>query len=242
VIFRNRILLALNESDLAALSAFMVEVTLAQGEVVYAIGQPVTHVYFPSSAVLSVITAMADGRAVESSTVGYEGGVGILPALSGDVARNRVFAQIAGGAVRIPVGKLVSRALESPILLRLLSRAVQKGVDQAEQSVACNALHDVTQRLCRWLLMTHDRVGGPILLLTQEYLSIMLGVQRTTVSIAAGALRENGMIRYSRGQIEILDRAALERAACECYGVLSGLGRRTTTGAATPYSEPSPAE
>jgi len=157
--------------------------------------------------VLSVVTVMADGRTVESDTVGYESAVGVLCALGASASVSRTFTQIGGSTIRLSASRLRHRAEESASLRRLLIRYAQANLAQAHQSVACNALHDLTQRLCRWLLMSHDRTGGDEVRLTQQYLATMLGVQRTTVTEALRELASAGLIRQQRGAIHVLDRA-----------------------------------
>jgi CRP-like cAMP-binding protein len=195
------------------------EQSLAAGEPISHPGQPVSHVFFPSTAVLSVMTVMANGDRVESSTIGRESATGLLNALSGEPASSMIMAQISGSAMKMPAKSLRELALSSPRLMALVAQHIQANVAQIEQSVACNAVHHVDARLARWLLQTGDRVGSLVVPLTQEYLAVMLGVQRTTVSGSAAALRDAGLIRYSRGRVEVLDRPGLERKACECYGV-----------------------
>lgn len=223
MIFRNRILSILDKADLLALLPSMTEATWGPSLGLYEVGGAVTHVHFPSSAGLSVVAVMADGTEVECATVGYEGAVGLLPALSGALSTNRTYVQLAGSGISIAAGALRARAAESPALLELLLRSAQTLIAQEEQSVACNALHALESRLARWLLICHDRLSIPVLPITQEYLAVMLGVQRTTVNGAAGTLRNEGLIRYSRGQIEILNREALQRRSCECYAAVLSL-------------------
>ncbi|THD63876.1 Crp/Fnr family transcriptional regulator [Phenylobacterium sp.] len=220
MLFRNRILSIVDKADLVALLPHMTEVTWGPGVALYEVGGEVTQVHFPSSAGLSIVAVMADGAEVECATVGYEGAVGILPALSGASSSNRTYVQLAGSGISISAAALRDQAAKSPALLELLLRSAQTLIAQEEQSVACNALHEIEKRLARWLLICHDRLNTSVLSITQEYLAIMLGVQRTTVSAAAGVLRSEGLIRYSRGQIEILDRDGLERRSCECYGAV----------------------
>jgi CRP-like cAMP-binding protein len=223
VIFRNRILSILEKSDLLALLPNMTEAAWGPGLGLYEVGGPVTHVHFPSSAGLSVVAVMADGTEVECATVGYEGAVGLLPALSGALSTNRTYVQLAGSGISVSASALRARAAESPALIELLLRSAQTLIAQEEQSVACNALHAIEERLARWLLICQDRLSIPVLPITQQYLAIMLGVQRTTVNAAAGALRNEGLIRYTRGQLEILDRDRLERRSCECYRTVLSL-------------------
>ncbi len=162
---------------------------------------------------------MRDGRTVESATVGRESVVGVLNALGSRDAVNRTLVQIAGEAIRLPAGRLNEVALTRPGLMNLLLRHTQANLAQAHQSVACNALHPVNARLCRWLLLSEDRTGSPIVPLTQDYLATMLGVQRTTVTQAMRVLKAGNLISYSRGKIRIADRQGIEDLACECYEV-----------------------
>jgi CRP-like cAMP-binding protein len=170
--------------------------------------------------VLSVVTVMVNGRTVESDTVGYESVVGVLCALGGTQAVSRTFTQIPGSAVRLSAARLRRQADESPAFRKLLIRHAQANLAQAHQSVACNALHELSERLCRWLLMSHDRTASDDVQLTQQYLATMLGVQRTTVTEALGELASAGMIRQGRGCIHIIDRAQMEALVCECYGAV----------------------
>lgn len=163
---------------------------------------------------------MEDGQGVEACTIGHESAHGLLHALGSSIAVDRVIAQVPGSCLKLPSAKLKAAAAASPHLTDLIIRHVQANVAQTQQSVACNALHHVEARLCRWLLMSQDRMTNGKLPLTQEFLGYMLGVQRTTVTGAARSLQSAGLIRYARGQIEILDRAGLEEGACECYAVV----------------------
>lgn len=217
MLFRNRILSVIDKADMAALLPHMTEVTWGANYEIYDLGEPVADVHFPSSAGLSLIAVMADGAEVECATVGCEGAVGILSALSGAASSNRIRVQLAGSGISMSATALSKQAAKSPALLQLLLRSAQTLIAQNEQSVACVALHDVEARLARWLLICQDRLDAPVLPVTQEHLSLMLGMQRTTVSAAAGVLRGEGLIRYSRGQIEIVDRSGLHERSCECY-------------------------
>lgn len=226
MIFRNRVLSALAAADVAALIPDMTEVTWGPGELLYEVAGPVDAAHFPSSAGLSVVSVMADGVSVECATVGVESAVGLLPALSGGISSNRTFVQLTGSGISIPATALRRRAAVSPDLFDLLLRFAQVVIAQEEQSVACNALHTIEPRLARWILLNNDRLATRVMPLTQEYLAIMLGVQRTTVSAAASQLRREGLISYTRGQLEVLDRSGLERRACECYDALRRLHAR----------------
>jgi CRP-like cAMP-binding protein len=200
----------------------MSEISLPQGRVLYEVGGPVEVVYLPSSAVASVVTVMSDGRSVETSTIGRESGVGLLNAVSRRPMESRVFVQVGGAAFRMPASALRNQVLKSADLNALLLVHVHATLVQTEQFVACNALHNAEQRLARWLIMTADRTGTPSFPLTQEYMAVMTGVQRTTVSALAATLKERGLIGYRRGQVEILDRKGLSAVACECAGIAHG--------------------
>jgi CRP-like cAMP-binding protein len=215
--FRNSLLAALADADRAVLLPALTETSIERGQDLFSPDDPATHVFFPSTCVLSVVTHMASGQNVESSTVGPETATPLLAALAGQRVKARIFAQIGGGAIRIPASVLRGRAAENPALMTLLLRHAAAIGFQAEQGVACNVLHDAPQRLARWILMTQDRTGGRALPLTQDYMAVMTGVQRTTISVVATQLRDAGLIRYSRGNLEVIDRAGLEAYACECY-------------------------
>jgi CRP-like cAMP-binding protein len=217
--FRNYLLSAFDPADRDALIPDLTEVSLSAGQVLYRPGERVDGVYFPSTAVISVATLMSDGQIVETGAVGFESAIGVLAALSGDPMRSQVFVQMPGAAMRLPAAALQRQALDSPGLIKLLLRHAQADVAQAELMAACNALHAAAPRLARWLLMTSDRTGSAVMALTQEDMSLMLGVQRTTISAAANQLRDRRLISYSRGQLRILNREGLIAAACECYGV-----------------------
>lgn len=196
------------------------EVTFVPGQVLFEVGDTAENVYFPSSAVISVVTVMEDGRSAESHTIGRESGVGLVNAAGEVPVQSRVFAQIGGAALRLPATSLRRRLFVSPTLTSHLMRHVHASLLQAQQFTACNVLHPADQRLARWLLMTADRTGSPSFSLTQEYMAVMTGVQRTTVSSLANAFKERGLIRYSRGHVEILDESGLRAASCECAKVV----------------------
>jgi CRP-like cAMP-binding protein len=208
-------------ADAAWLASLREPVTLESGEVIAAAGEPFRHVYFPETAVLSLINRMADGAAVEVGTVGNEGIAGVAAFLEAEASANETIAQIPGAASRVPVAAFVAGAEQRPVLRRLLNRYTQAYLTQVAQTAACNRLHGIEARCARWLLMTHDRVDqAERFPLTQEFLAIMLGVRRVGVTLAAGALRDAGLIRYSRGAIHVIDREGLEAAACECYAIV----------------------
>jgi len=217
---RNYFLAALSREDLAALSPGLKEVVIAGQQLVSDPGRIAEFVYFPTGACFSVVTLMSDGRAVETSTIGRESAVGLLSAATAAVSTHRIFAQIGGGAVRLGADLFRARVLANPALAQLTLLHARANAVQAEQGVACNAVHDLAARLARWLLMTEDRVGAASFMLTQDYMAMMTGVQRSSVSSAASSLKRSGLIDYSRGRLTIVDRAGLQRRACECYGVV----------------------
>jgi len=183
--------------------------------------RPSEYVYFPLSAVISVLAKMREGVAVEIATVGREGIVGLEVFLGGEQTPASAYCQIAGRTARIGADTFREVVRDSAPLTALLLRYTQAALTLLGQSVACNRVHLLEERCARWLLMTHDRVPGDRFDLTQEFLAEMLGVRRPSVSIAASILQRAGFIRYSRGRIEIVDRAGLESASCECYGVIA---------------------
>ncbi|MBV9996936.1 MAG: Crp/Fnr family transcriptional regulator [Caulobacteraceae bacterium] len=223
---RNYVLRAMGRADRRALEPHMQEIALGAGDILYEPGYPVEWVYFPDTAVLSVVTVMSDGRMVESDTVGCESVVGVLSALGASPSISRTFTQIGGDAIKLSAARLRRQGEESGALRRLLIRHAQANLAQAHQSVACNALHDLNQRLCRWLLMSQDRTAEMEVRLTQQYLATMLGVQRTTVTEALRQLATAGLISRGRGRIRLLDRPRLEAQVCECYeAVRANLGQ-----------------
>lgn len=217
----NRLLACLKPADRAILEPSMTAVLLNRGDVLFDSGQDVTHSYFPGPGVVaSLVIDMADGRAVEAATIGREGAVGGIVSAGSKPAFARAVVQIGGTALRMETTALETAKERSSAIRDLFSRYADTLLAQTMQSVACNALHALDARLCRWLLTTHDRVDSDEIALTQEYLAEMLGVQRTTVSGVARQLQERGLISYSRGRVVILDRHGLEASACDCYAAV----------------------
>jgi CRP-like cAMP-binding protein len=177
----------------------------------------VEHVHFPTEGVLSDVTLMEDGRIIEVATVGNEGMVGLTAFLGGDESPNRIIVQVPGEALRMKVDDLRAETHGDTPLRRLLVRYHTAFLKQISQAVACNGLHPVPQRCCRWILMTHDRVQSDEFPLTHEFLSHMLGVRRASVTEVLKPFQEAGLVRNHRGRITVLDRKGLEAAACECY-------------------------
>lgn len=213
----NLFLQQLDAADRGSLEPRLKRMMLRTTESIAEHGDQVVTAYLPINCILSVITVMRDGRQVESRTIGRESGFGLLHALGSPYAYERVEVQVGGEAWALPLAALSDLAVRSPAGLQTIARFAQATIVQSATSLACNSLHTVEQRLARWLLLTQDRLASNVLPLTQEHLSIMLAVQRTTVTAAAARLQELELISYSRGKIHIHDRAGLRRTSCECY-------------------------
>lgn len=217
---KNRLLAALPTEEYQRLLPKLETVPLNFKQILYDINQPIEYVYFPNNAVASLLTIMENGDAVEVGTVGNEGMVGLPVFLGADRIPGQAFAQVPGDGVRMRADVFKREVVQGTPLFNLLQRYTQTLFNQISQSAACNRLHSIEERLCRWLLMTHDRVGEDYFPLTHEFLGQMLGVRRAGVSVAAAILQKAGYIRYSRGKITILDRAGMEDSACECYRIV----------------------
>ena len=215
---KNLILAGLPNREYARLLPDLEAVALSPGEKLYKSGEAIEHVYFPGDGLVSLVTHMNDGTTVEVGLIGRDGMVGIPVLLGDDIAFEEAVVQIEGSAMRMrsAVLKATLRTNHSPLLTELLlyTRALMK---QVGRTAACNRIHTVEERLSRWLLMCQDRIESDELPLTQEFISNMLGTRRASVGTAATGLQLEGLIRYSRGHISILDRGGLEEAACECY-------------------------
>ena len=217
---RNRLLGALPPSELALLTPYLERVQLEQRAQLFAPEQRIAHVYFPDTAVISLVSRLEDGRSVEVGTAGSEGMAGLSLFLAEDTSSFEAFAQIAGTAHRMDAKEFVRLAATSEALHRMLLRYTQAFLTQVAQTAACNGAHLVEERCARWLLMTSDRVDGDEFALTHEFLAFMLGVRRAGVTVTMRALQDAGIIAYGRGRIGIVDRAALEAVSCECYRVV----------------------
>lgn len=217
---KNNLLASLSPEDYALVAGHLTQVDLEKGRLLYDPGDRVDTVYFPLDCVISLMTLMESGAAIESATVGREGGVGLLAAISPRHSLSRAIVQVPGRCARASVGPLADVVARSPGLRSMIERHNDALFGHAIQSVACNALHSVEARFCRWLLSCHDRIDTDTINLTQEFLADMLGVQRTTVTAVAGALQAKGLISYRRGVVDILDRPGLEAMTCECYGAV----------------------
>lgn len=217
---RNHLLATIDPEDLEALSGDLEPVTLEKGSLLYEPGDEVQLVYFPHNAVVSLMTLMRTGEAIESATVGREGAVGLTAFRIPHQSWSRAIVQVGGEASRIEAARLREALAGARQFPSVIDRHSQALFGHVAQSVACNALHSVEARFCRWLLSCRDRISTDRISLTQEFLADMLGVQRTTVTVVARTLQASGLIRYSRGVVDILDRQGLEASACECYRVV----------------------
>jgi CRP-like cAMP-binding protein len=217
---KNRLLSALPSEDRALLAPHLSTVDLEKGRLLYDPGDLIDQVYFPTDCIISLMTLMENGAAIESATIGREGALGLMAAVAPRQSLSRAIVQAPGSALRIASGPLHEAWSRSAALRDLVDRHNEAMFGHAIQSVACNALHAVEARFCRWLLSCHDRLDSNTISLTQEFLADMLGVQRTTVTAVAGSLQTKGLIRYRRGVVDILDRTGLEAMTCECYGAV----------------------
>ena len=214
---RNHLLDRLPPDDFALLRPHMQEVRLDYFDPLYEGGRPVDFVYFPMSGVASLAKTMENGAAAEVGTTGNEGFVGLPLLLETQYAPTSVHMQVPGHALRLPARAFQDAFDRSGSLRRSLRRFVFSLYNQTSQLVACNRFHDVEQRCARWMLMAHDRMPRDDFLLTHEVLSMMLGVRRSSVTIAAGQLSDMGLIEYRRGHVTVTDRGGLEKRSCECY-------------------------
>lgn len=216
----NEILLSLPAKESAIVLPELEPVDLRSHEVLNEMGEQIQSCYFVNTGMVSILTVMGDGKGVEVGIAGKEGFIG-LPVIAGfRSSATRAIVQIAGTAFRVTAAKIGQIVPKCPLLERKLNRYAQLLAMQASQVAACNRLHDVEERMARWLLMTQDRVGEELVPLTQEFLSHMLGTRRASVTVAAGALQKAGLIKYTRGSVTIANRAKLEETACECYDII----------------------
>jgi CRP-like cAMP-binding protein len=215
----NRILRQLSADELKSVQPWLTSMELRSSVVLHESGQPIERVYFPVSGMISLLAVMQSGEAIETGIVGADGVVGGDAAINGHMF-GQMTVQLEGVALTMPKAKFVDAYHKHPHLRNLVDRYQSILLVQAQQNAACHALHPVRSRLCRWLLQSQDMIGSATFSLTQEFLSHMLGVRRNTVSVEAHAVQAAGLIRYSRGRINILNRDGLEECACECYSVI----------------------
>jgi CRP-like cAMP-binding protein len=214
---RNKILLGMAAKECTFILRSLVFVSLRLNDVLQEAGEAIQYCYFPNTAMASILNVMDDGKSVEVGLAGWEGFVG-MPLVAGfRTSSSRVVTQADGTAYRISADDMRKALRECPKLIFALLRYSQKATMELGQLAACNRLHNVNERLARWLLMTQDRIRKDILPLTHEFLSQMLGTRRASVSVAAGIFQRAGLIVYNRGQVTILNRPELENASCGCY-------------------------
>jgi CRP-like cAMP-binding protein len=216
----NELLAALPEADLQRLLPEMEWVDLPLGQVIHEPGVGLSHVYFPTSAIVSLLYVMENGASAEIAVAGRDGLVGVSLLMGGGSTPSSAVVQSAGAGFRIGAKAITHAFNHSAPVMHLLLRYTQALITQMTQTAACNRHHSVDQQLCRWLLLSLDRLPGSDIRMTQELIANMLGVRREGVTEAALGLQKQGLIRYARGHIQVLDRPGLEQRSCECYGVV----------------------
>ena len=216
----NKILLSIPDKEYALIRPHLEFLSMPHHLSLYEPGQPLEFVHFPNAGMVSLVIATENGKTVEVGEVGKEGFAGIQAAVGINKNQVREIVQIAGNGFRVKISALRGVLKAAPELQLILTRyAVVQGM-QFAQTAACNRLHNIEERLARWLLITQDRVDSPTLAITHDFLATMLGTDRPTVSLAAGILQDKQIIEYTRGAVQILNRTKLESCACECYGVI----------------------
>ena len=217
---KNQLLGAFEPESLARIMAHMQPVTLKLGTVVCEAGGTLNHAYFAEGSVLSLLTVLENGSAIECANIGREGAFGLFAAMYSRVSFNQCVVQLEGPMIRCSIEYLHDEFRRSEHVRDLFVSYSETLLSQVMQTVACNSLHSVEERISRWLLMMHDRADGEGLTYTHEFLAHMLGANRTSITLAAQSLQNAGLISYRRGLMQIRDRAGLERASCECYAVV----------------------
>ncbi len=225
----NEILLGLPPKEHEALFPHLTFVELRTHDVLHEPGDNIKLGYFPNSGMVSILTVLAEGKSVEVGLTGKDGFVGLPLIVGFSSGPTQAVVQIEGSAFRIGARAITQAVRQSPILANRLQRYVQTLAMQGTQVAACNRLHEVDERLARWLLMCQDRIDSNSVPLTQEFLAHMLGTRRASVTVAAGMLQKAGLITYSRGHVNIVDRSRLESASCECYAIMQQQDKRWRT-------------
>jgi CRP-like cAMP-binding protein len=216
----NRLLGALETASRKRIDPHLEPIKLKLGAIVCEAGGLLKHAYFPQGGVLSLLTVLENGSAIETANIGREGAFGLFAAMYSRVSFNRCLVQLEGDILRCPIEVLQSEFKHSEHVRNLFVSYSETLLSQVQQTVACNALHTTEERMCRWLLMMHDRAEGEVLTYTHEFLSHMLGANRKSVTLAAQSMHTAGLISYRRGKIQVLDRPGLEKASCECYSIV----------------------
>lgn len=218
---KNHLLAAIPKKEFAHFKSNLESVNLKLGEVIYESGEQMDYIYFPTTAIISLLYIMVNGSTAEIGVAGNEGLVGIALFMGGDTTPNRAVVQSAGGAFRMKAKSLQTEFARGGMFQQLLLRYTQALMTQISQTAVCNRLHSVEQQLCRWLLLSHDRLETDKLIMTHDLIANMLGVRREGVTIAAKHLQDANLISYVRGTMTILDRKGLEAQVCECYKVVN---------------------
>jgi CRP-like cAMP-binding protein len=216
----NRLLAALQPEDFAHLEPYLETVTLPAKTVLYEAGDTLRHAYFPHDTVVALVAVMRDGGSAEMAVIGREAMMGLISAMVSQQSFGRYVVQFPGTASRVDLDRLREVIELRPQVRQLMLRAAEAVMTRVLQNVACNAIHSVEARCCRWILSIHDRLDQDTVPLTHEFLAQMLGVQRSTLSTVTHALQTAGLIRQGRGMITVTDRSGLEGASCECYGIV----------------------
>ena len=230
---RNHLLAALSAVELKRIRRHLEPVDMPLGKVVYESGRQLDHVYFPSTCIISLLYVLESGASAEIAVVGNEGLVGVSLFMGGETTPSRAVVQSSGEAFRLPGQVMKDEFTRGGTMQHLLLRYTQSLITQMAQTAVCNRHHSVDQQLCRWLLLSIDRLPSPEITMTQELIANMLGVRREGVTEAAGKLQKKGVITYRRGHIKVIDRYKLERLSCECYDVV-----RHETDRLLPYVAP----
>jgi CRP-like cAMP-binding protein len=216
----NRLLGALETACRKRIDPHLEPIKLKLGTIVCEAGGVLKHAYFPQGSVLSLLTVLENGSAIETANIGREGAFGLFAAMYSRASFNRCLVQLEGAMVRCPIELLQSEFKRSEHVRDLFVSYSETLLSQVQQTVACNAMHTTEEKMCRWLLMMHDRADGEALPYTHEFLSHMLGANRKSVTLAAQSMQTAGLISYRRGKIQVLDRPGLEKASCECYAIV----------------------
>ena len=217
----NHLLEALPKEDFERIEPKLGSVSLKLGQVLYESGDKMSHIYFPTTAIVSMLYIMENGGTAEIGIAGNNGLIGMALFMGGDTTSSRAVVQSAGIAVRMTKQDLLEEFRRGGIFQDVLLRYTQTLMTQISQTAVCNRLHTIQQQLCRWLLINHDQLPADTLVMTHDLIANMLGVRREGVTQAAGHLQEMGYIRYARGTVTILDRKGLEKICCECYQVVA---------------------
>src|SRR6476646_6666394 len=217
----NRLVAALEPASRKRIIPHLEPIDFKLGEMVCDAGGLLKHAYFPEGSVLSLLTVLENGAAIETANIGREGAFGLFAAMYSRVSFNRCIVQLEGHTVRCPIELLQHEFEVSENVRNLLVSYSETLLSQVQQTVACNSMHSTEERMCRWLLMMHDRAEGEVLAYTHEFLSHMLGANRKSVTLASQSMQAAGLISYRRGAIQVLDRPGLEEASCECYAIVT---------------------